>query len=106
LIMRVLAPAKSSPVPSKIMAEQLLSAKRPTAKDSSRKSIASQVEQLYTSQSHVTLTPSGSDINKVGVIPDITVADKKEQERVAKECIREKIASLKPVRTSSLTLTK
>jgi len=52
------------------------------------------------------LTPSGSDINKVGVIPDITVADKKEQERVAKECIREKIASLKPVRTSSLTLTK
>ncbi|MBL0187400.1 MAG: S41 family peptidase [Candidatus Obscuribacter sp.] len=52
------------------------------------------------------LTPSGSDINKVGVIPDITVADKKEQERVAKECIREKIASLKPLRTSSLTLTK
>lgn len=52
------------------------------------------------------LTPSGLDINKVGVIPDINIAGKNDQERVARECLKEKIASLKPIRTSSLTLTK
>lgn len=56
------------------------------------------------------LTPSGLDINKVGVIPDITIIGKGEQERVARECLKEKIASLKPIRTSSreldLALTK
>ncbi len=56
------------------------------------------------------LTPSGLDINKVGVIPDITITGKGEQERVARECLKEKIASLKPIRTSSreldLALTK
>lgn len=52
------------------------------------------------------LTPSGSDINKVGVIPDITVTGKEEQERVALSCLKEKIASLRPIRTSSLAVTK
>jgi len=52
------------------------------------------------------LTPSGLDINKVGVIPDISISDKKEQERVARECLKEKIASLKPIRTSSLDLAR
>lgn len=52
------------------------------------------------------LTPSGSDINKVGVIPDITVSGKEEQDRVALSCLKEKIASLRPIRTSSLAVTK
>ncbi len=57
------------------------------------------------------LTPGGSDINKVGVIPDITVANKEEQVKTAMTFLKEKIASLKPsrmsqkpVRTSSLSL--
>jgi carboxyl-terminal processing protease len=51
------------------------------------------------------LTPSGTDINKVGVIPDVTVVDKNEQMKVALSCLKEKIASLKPpVRTSSLAI--
>lgn len=57
---------------------------------------------------HVTvsryLTPDGTDINKVGVAPDITVTDKAEQMRVAIAYLKEKIASIKPVKTSSLSL--
>ncbi|MBS1996798.1 MAG: S41 family peptidase [Cyanobacteria bacterium SZAS LIN-2] len=51
------------------------------------------------------LTPSGTDINKVGVIPDVTVTNKDEQMKVALTCLKEKIASLKPaVRTSNLSM--
>jgi carboxyl-terminal processing protease len=51
------------------------------------------------------LTPSGTDINKVGVIPDVTVVNKDEQMKVALSCLKEKIASLKPpVRTSNLAI--
>lgn len=46
------------------------------------------------------LTPGGSDINKVGVAPDIKVDDKSEQVKVALQYLKEKIASLKPTRTS------
>lgn len=42
------------------------------------------------------LTPSGSDINKVGVQPDIKVDTKDEQMTVAVAFLKEKIASLKP----------
>lgn len=42
------------------------------------------------------LTPSGSDINKVGVQPDIKVDSKDEQMTVAVAFLKEKIASLKP----------
>jgi carboxyl-terminal processing protease len=58
---------------------------------------------------HVTvsryLTPGGNDINKVGVKPDISVTDKTDQFKVALAFLKEKIASLKPVKTSSLLLT-
>lgn len=47
------------------------------------------------------LTPGGSDINKVGVSPDITVPEKSEQLKVALAYLKEKIASLKPTRTSN-----
>jgi carboxyl-terminal processing protease len=53
------------------------------------------------------LTPAGNDINKVGVAPDIQVADKEEQRSVAIEYLKEKIASLKqPVRTSNISLSR
>jgi carboxyl-terminal processing protease len=54
------------------------------------------------------LTPAGTDINKIGVLPDIQVADKDQQKLVAVEYLKEKIASLKssPVRTSSISLSK
>lgn len=42
------------------------------------------------------LTPGGSDINKIGVAPDITVNEKSEQMKVALAYMKEKIASLKP----------
>jgi C-terminal processing protease CtpA/Prc len=42
------------------------------------------------------LTPGGSDINKVGVAPDITVNEKSDQMKVALAYMKEKIASLKP----------
>ncbi len=41
------------------------------------------------------LTPSGSDINKVGVVPDLVVASKEEQMKVAMTYMKEKIASLR-----------
>lgn len=46
------------------------------------------------------LTPGGSDINKVGVIPDINVPNKEEQIKTAMSFLKEKIASLKPNRMS------
>jgi carboxyl-terminal processing protease len=46
------------------------------------------------------LTPSGSDINKVGVQPDISESDKDKQKAVAVAYLKEKIASLRPYRTS------
>ena len=47
------------------------------------------------------LTPSGADIHKIGVIPDIYVDKKDEVENVATRLLKEKIASLKaPIRTS------
>lgn len=54
------------------------------------------------------LTPAGNDINKVGVTPDIQVADKDQQRTVAIEYLKEKIATLKtsPVRTSSISLSR
>jgi carboxyl-terminal processing protease len=53
------------------------------------------------------LTPAGTDINKVGVAPDIQVADKEQQRSVAIEYLKEKIATIKaPVRTSSLSLSR
>lgn len=53
------------------------------------------------------LTPSGSDINKIGVAPDITVSRKEEQLSAAVSHLREKIASLKnPIRTSSLSYSR
>jgi carboxyl-terminal processing protease len=42
------------------------------------------------------LTPGGSDINKIGVAPDINVSEKSEQLKVALAYMKEKIASLKP----------
>jgi len=50
------------------------------------------------------LTPGGSDINKVGVAPDITVTSKDDQMKVAVAYLKEKIATLKPIKTSSLNL--
>jgi len=50
------------------------------------------------------LTPSGADINKVGVMPDITVAKKEEQDKVAMQYLREKVATLSPIHTSSISL--
>jgi carboxyl-terminal processing protease len=53
------------------------------------------------------LTPAGTDINKVGVAPDIQVADKDQQRSVAIEYLKEKIATIKaPVRTSSISLSR
>jgi len=53
------------------------------------------------------LTPAGCDINKVGVAPDIQVADKEQQKTVAIEYLKEKIATLKPaIRTSSISLSR
>ncbi len=52
------------------------------------------------------LTAAGADINKVGVIPDINEPDKDKQMKVALSCLKEKIASLKPVRTSNLSISR
>jgi carboxyl-terminal processing protease len=51
------------------------------------------------------LTPSGENINKVGIAPDILVDNKEDQMKVAIAYLKEKIASLKPIKTSSLLLT-
>jgi len=53
------------------------------------------------------LTPSGSDINKVGVKPDVLVTEKDDQMKTAISAMKEKIASLKnPLRTSSLSFSR
>lgn len=53
------------------------------------------------------LTPSGADINKIGVIPDIQVSDKDQQRLVAVEYLKEKIAALRqPIKTSSLPIAR
>jgi len=54
------------------------------------------------------LTPAGTDINKIGVLPDIQEADKDKQKLAAIEYLKEKIASGKgpAFRTSSLSLAK
>jgi carboxyl-terminal processing protease len=54
------------------------------------------------------LTPSGADINKVGVIPDIQVSDKDQQRSVALEYLKEKIASIKSplYRTSNISIAR
>jgi carboxyl-terminal processing protease len=46
------------------------------------------------------LTPGGSDINKIGVAPDISVTNKDDQLKVAVTYLKEKIASLKPSKNS------
>lgn len=55
------------------------------------------------------LTPNGTDINKIGVQPDILVSNKEQQERVAIEYLKEKIVFLKqtqPARTNTLSLSR
>lgn len=54
------------------------------------------------------LTPSGTDINKIGVQPDIKEANRDKQKVVAVAYLKEKIASLKgpTYRTSSLSFAK
>ncbi len=53
------------------------------------------------------LTPSGADINKVGVQPDIVVSDHDQQDSVAMTFLKEKIASLKaPSRTNQISLSR
>jgi carboxyl-terminal processing protease len=42
------------------------------------------------------LTPNGSDINKVGIAPDVLVENKDDQLKIAVSCLKEKIASIKP----------
>lgn len=50
------------------------------------------------------LTPNGSDINKVGVQPDIMVTDKDQQDNVAIAYLKEKIAATKgPTRTHTIS---
>lgn len=51
------------------------------------------------------LTPAGTDINKVGVLPDIQVGKKDEMMKVALEYLKEKIAVLHPpIHTSSISI--
>jgi carboxyl-terminal processing protease len=53
------------------------------------------------------LTPNGSDINKIGVKPDIQVQEKEEQLKIALDSLKGDIASLKnPLRTSSLSFSR
>ena len=49
------------------------------------------------------LTPSGADINKVGVQPDIQVSDHEQQDNVAMTFLKEKIATLKAQNQISLS---
>ena len=50
------------------------------------------------------LTPNGVDINKVGVAPDIQVAKKEEQDKIALQYLKEKIALIRPIHTTSLSI--
>lgn len=47
------------------------------------------------------LTPAGTDINKVGVAPDILTAQKEDQMAKALSYLQEKTASLQPIHTSN-----
>ncbi len=50
------------------------------------------------------LTPNGTDINKIGVIPDVEVTDKQKQLKVAVEYLKERVASLQqPIHSNILT---
>jgi carboxyl-terminal processing protease len=52
------------------------------------------------------LTPAGTDINKVGIAPDIEVADKQQQMKVAVDYLKDKVAALaSPIHSSALSLT-
>ena len=42
------------------------------------------------------LTPNGSDINKVGIAPDILIENKADQLKIAISCLKEKIATAHP----------
>jgi carboxyl-terminal processing protease len=57
---------------------------------------------------HITVskyfTPSGNDINKIGVIPDIEVGKKEEALKVASQYLQNKIASGRTIQTSSLAV--
>jgi carboxyl-terminal processing protease len=65
------------------------------------KGLVQEINRLRDSKSaiHITvskyLTPSGTDINKIGVIPDIQVNDENRQNRVAVEYLKEKIIAIK-----------
>jgi carboxyl-terminal processing protease len=54
------------------------------------------------------LTPAGTDINKIGVLPDIQESNRDKQKIVAVAYLKEKIASLKnpSIRTNSLSMAK
>lgn len=51
---------------------------------------------------HITVahyyTPSGTDINKIGITPDISVDDQEQQLKVAVDTLQNKIAMIKPVK--------
>jgi len=73
------------------------------------KGLVQEINKLGDAAVHITvsryLTPSGADINKIGVKPNITVAKKDEQLPSALSYLKEKIASSKrPLRTSSLVI--
>src|SRR5579875_256485 len=52
------------------------------------------------------LTPAGTDINKVGVVPDIQAQKKDDQLHLAVEYIKEKVATLHPIHTSSVSMVR
>ncbi|MBZ0186791.1 MAG: hypothetical protein K8F91_11130, partial [Candidatus Obscuribacterales bacterium] len=75
------------------------------------KGLVQEINKLGTAAVHITvsryLTPNGSDINEIGVKPDITVARKEEQLTSAISYLKEKIATSKrPLRTSSLAISQ
>lgn len=72
------------------------------------KGLVQEINHLRDNRSaiHITvskyLTPNGSDINKVGVLPDIQVLEKEQQDKVAVEYLKEKnIALHKPPRVAN-----
>ncbi len=48
------------------------------------------------------LTPNGSDINKVGIAPNILIENKDDQLKIAIGCLKDKIAGIKPVKPTPL----
>jgi carboxyl-terminal processing protease len=57
---------------------------------------------------HITVskyfTPNGTDINKIGVVPDIEIGRKEEALKVAMQFLQNKIASSQAIQTSASTL--